>query len=402
MNTLSFGQMIESSDDWKIVRDFRGVDHAAVMPIIENMMKNIKKMIPDEFNYKLSKESALSPYLGNFADYYDNIIIEMVLNDVEAKKPLKILYPKLIDGNYFVMNGSMYVPTLFLERRPVDIVSGKKAIDKKILINLLPTYHLRIMFGKNEISLRNKTMGLNMFLYILFYLDEDNKNGDQESKDYYQYLVQENIIEHVDVTKKQANEHILKFLGFHEEGFYKGLKLSEFFDKYILLDHFKGMFKYMFDTDNFKDLIKHIVKLHQEDVTFDMSDINNRRIVMTEYMMNPIYELYLRLLYNVMDKKEKQAVIPTVNHRVVLTSGFGALMHRGQYYNISNPYTVPMINKISQDIYIINEGRIPKSWSANHASGFGKICPVSVSAQKMGTNLVFTNSVRINKFGVIE
>ena len=102
-----------------------------------------------------------------------------------------------------------------------------------------------------------------------------------------------------------------------------------------------------------------------------------------------------------MDKKA-QNFLPTINEFAVLTTGFNGLLHRGQLYDIALPYPLPLINKVSQDIQIIKQGRLPKSWQRNDVSGFGVICPISVSAQSMGTNLVFTSTARINKFGRLQ
>jgi hypothetical protein len=63
---------------------------------------------------------------------------------------------------------------------------------------------------------------------------------------------------------------------------------------------------------------------------------------------------------------------------------------------------MPLIHKVSQDIQIIKQGRLPKSWQRNDESGFGVICPISISPQNMGANLVFTSSARINKLGRIK
>jgi len=158
----------------------------------------------------------------------------------------------------------------------------------------------------------------------------------------------------------------------------------------------------MFGIDNIKDIVKLILSYYIKKTEINMSDIKNRRLVLNEYIINPVYEMYLRLLFGAIDKNEKQAFLPSMNPRVILTSGFQKLLHGGVYFNTSLPYTNPIINKVSQDIYIINDGRIPKSWSANHPNSIGKICPISVSAQQMGKNLVFTNDTRINYYGRIE
>ena len=94
--------------------------------------------------------------------------------------------------------------------------------------------------------------------------------------------------------------------------------------------------------------------------------------------------------------------MPTLNSMVLITSGFRGEMHAGNFFNNGLPYISPMINKISQDISIIKEGMLPKSWTSNHPSALGKICPISVSAQNMGSNIVATNNARVNYYGRFE
>ena len=389
MNLIKFEPKTISDDIWKIVPDYREIDHAKVYTILDNMMNNISKLLPGNFTGKISSEDKISSYLGDSASYYEKIIIKMEADKHEQK--LELLYPKLLQGNYFKMNGSMYVPILFLERSPIDVLKNEKK-GNKIFVNLLPTFNLTFNFQKNEVLFRRKSVELNTFMKVLF----DDK--------YYQFLVDNEIITECEYSDADREEHVYKMMGFHETKFFeeKDLSLAEFFDNYVILDYFRGMFKCFFDVDNIQDIVKLVIKYHVDDVDINMSDIQNRRIVMNEYLINPIYEMYLRLLYGAIDKNEKQAFLPTMNSRVLITSGFRGLMHAGQYFNISLPYTNPIINKVSQDIYIINDGRIPKSWTANHPSGFGKLCPISVSAQKMGSNLVFTNDTRINYYGKIE
>jgi len=390
MNLIKFQPKTESNDIWKIVSEYRKVDHSKVYPILNNMMSNIQSLLPGNFKGVVSHEDNISGYLGEQASYFEKIIIKMEADNHEQK--LELLYPKMMQGNYFRMNGSMYVPILFLERSPIDVLKDEKK-GNKIFINMLPTFNLTFNFQKNEVLFRKKTVELTTFLKVLY-----------SNNDYYKKLVSDGVIEECIYSDLERASHVYKMMGFHETDFFteNGLKLSDFFDKYILLDYFRGMFNDFFGVDNIKDIVKLVVKYHVEDININMSDLQNRRIVMNEYLINPIYEMYLRLLYGAIDKNEKQAFLPTMNSRVLITSGFRGLMHAGQYFNISLPYTSPVINKVSQDIYIINDGRIPKSWTANHPSGFGKLCPISVSAQKMGSNLVFTNDTRINYYGRVE
>jgi len=395
MNLIKFDKKMVSDDIWKIVPEFRKHDHQKVYLILENMMQNIMNLLPNEFKGSVKKEDYVSSYLGDHGTYYEKIIIEMEANEHEKK--IELLYPKLVRDNYFIMNGSLYVPILFLERSPIDILKDEKKGDR-IFVNLLPTFNLTFKFKSNEVVFRKKTVELNIFMRALFH----------DELDYFDSLVNDGIIAPIDskldVEDLDAlNAHVYKMMGFHETEFFKinSLDISNFFDSYIILDYFRGMFNDFFNVNNFKEIVKLVIG-YSQGVIIDMSDLRNRRIVMNEYLINPLFEMYLRLLYSAIDKNEKQAFLPTMNNRVIITSGFRGLMHAGQYFNTSLPYTNPIINKVSQDIYIINDGRVPKSWTANHPSGLGKLCPISVSAQNMGSNLVFTNDTRINYFGRIE
>ncbi len=391
MNLITFEAKTKSDDKWFIVPDFRTVDHAKTRDILQNMMSNIEKLLPGNFTGNIEFQNNISSYLAEHGSYFEKITLNMKADNHEQQ--VKLLYPKLIQNNYFKMNGSLYVPILFLERGPIDLLKNEKKGDR-YFVNLLPTFNLTFNFKQNEVIFRRKKVELDTFFKVIF----------KDDKEYYDQLVKDEVITNSELSIKDGEAHVFKMMGFHELDFFnnQNLGVTEFFNDYIILDYFKGMFKDFFDVDNFQQIIKQVVTYHVEDVVINMSDLKNRRIVMNEYLINPIYEMYLRLLYSAIDKKEKQAFLPTMNQRVLITSGFRGLMHAGMYYNISLPYANPLINKVSQDIYIINDGRIPKSWTANHPSGFGKLCPISVSAQKMGSNLVFTNDTRINYYGRIE
>jgi len=391
MNLITFEKKTKSDDDWYIVPDFRTVDHAKTKSILENMMANIEKILPGNFKGEVKFEDNISSYLAEQGSYFEKILINMKVDNHDQQ--LKLLYPKLLQKNYFKMNGSLYVPILFLERGPIDVLKDEKKGDR-YFVNLLPTFNLTFNFKQNEVIFRRKKVELDTFFKVIF----------KDDTEYYNKLVQEEVISDSTLTIEEGEEHVFKMMGFHEVDFFKNnlLSVTEFFNKYIILDYFKGMFEDFFGTSNFQQIVKYVTNYHTEDTIINMSDLRNRRVVMNEYLVNPIYEMYLRLLYGAIDKNEKQAFLPTMNQRVLITSGFRGLMHAGMYYNISLPYANPLINKVSQDIYIINDGRIPKSWTANHPSGFGKLCPISVSAQKMGSNLVFTNDTRINYYGRIE
>ena len=291
------------------------------------------------------------------------------------------------------MYGVLYIPLLFLERAPIDIFQSAKT--KKVTLNLLPTFIFNFDFDKKQVTLKKRTFSLGTFMRVLF-----------EEDDYYESLISKNIISKCEVkTFDEAKASVFKTMGFYSTEFFEtnpDITVAQLFDKYLILDYFKGMFKDYYGVDNIKDIVKKVVDLQESEESMEMASLENRRIVMNEYLTKAIYEWYIRLLYSSIDKRENQAFIPTMNQNVIISSGFRENLHAGNFFNNGLPYTLPMINKISQDISIIKKGMLPKSWTSNHPSALGKICPISVSAQNMGSNLVATSNARVNYYGRFE
>jgi hypothetical protein len=409
MNLVNFENKLVSDDKWFLIKDYRKIDHYKIFTILENMFNKLCKIHDMSFKINhIDKIENSKVYLSEYANYMD--IIEIIIrykknnSDEYSEANLKLQYPQLVDNNFFVLNGSIYIPLMFLERCPIDRINevDDNGINNgKILLNILPSFNLTFDLVNKQMFYRGKkSIDINVFFYEIF----------KEEPEYLTYLFEQNIIEKVnESTTPTEMEQLLKSLDIKSLDFKyndKDITIREFFDEFLLLDYFKEMFERFYGVSDIKSIIKKIVELYLNNVIIDMSDLKNRRIVISEYLCNPIFEFYLRFLKNLNlyimpDNVKDTPFIPTMNEKVILTSGFREMSHGGTYVNISLPYLVPLLNKVSQQIYIVGE-KIPRSWTANHKSAYGKICPISVSAQNMGENLVFTSSVRLDYYGLIE
>lgn len=404
MNLILTEQRTVTDGEWFTIPDYRKGDHLKVIEILSDMFSRLSQAF--DIKYKIEyvdKIEDTKVYLSEYATYMNQINIHLTLNGAE-ETIIKIKYPQLVHDNYFIMNGSLYIPLMFLERSPIDRINDIDPITGintgKILLNILPSFNLTFDFANSKVLYKGKKIIENNTFFSLMF----NKDEDQE---YRQYLLDNDIITEFietfdeDSFYKVIKSFDLKSLNIQKDG--DQISLSDFFDDYLLLDYFKGMFKRMYGVDDIKSILKIIVQYNLENTYIDMSDLKNRRIVINEYLINPIFEYYLRFLRNIADQKEavNKTFIPSMNPQVIITSGFRGMMHGGAYYNISLPFVVPLLYKVSQKIYIIGE-KVPRSWTANHPSAYGKICPISVSAQNMGENLIFTSDVRLDRYGLIE
>jgi hypothetical protein len=388
MNTIVFDPPEETSGDWMPIKDFRKYDFAKTEMLLQNMYRNIKTIEP-EFEYDIKFENQTNPYLEDGATYYKRLIIDQKFQD--QSNSLSTLIPRLRHDNFFILNGSSYVPLLFLEKAPIDRILNEETKKNKIFININAVYNFTFDFTKRMVQFRSKLISMDIFFRVLFAND----------KDYLIQLMDIGLITKTTYTKEERKKFVKNFLDFYKWEYFNDKDILAWMDNFLLLDYYREIFIDYYDVDNFGDIVKEVVTLFVEEKPIDMATLSNRRVVLTEYLIRPLFEIYVRLLYGIIDKKS-QNFLPTINEFAVLTTGFNGLLHRGQLYDISNPYPLPLINKISQDIQIIKNGRLPKSWQRNDSSGFGLICPISVSPQNMASNLIFTSSARINKLGRLK
>jgi hypothetical protein len=388
MNLINYSLPEEESKDWLLIKDFRKHDFEKIKTLTDNMYNNIK-LIEPEFNFNIKLEHQTSPYLEDNANYYNRLTI--VQKYLDQENTLSVLIPRLMYDNFFILNGSSYVPLLFLEKAPIDRILNDEVNKNKIFININAVYNFTFDFQRKMVQFRSKLISLDIFLRIMF----------QHDKDYLVELMDLDLISKTTYAKDEYKKFVKNFLDFYKWEHFNDIDIVGWMDKYFLLDYYRSLFMDYYNIDNLNDIIKMVINLYVNDVDIDMASLSNRRVVLTEYLIKPLFEIYVRLLYGIVDKKT-QNFLPTINEYAVLTTGFNGLLHRGQLYDISNPYPLPLINKVSQDIQIIKNGRLPKSWQRNDKSGFGVICPISVSPQNMGTNLIFTSNTQINKLGRLQ
>lgn len=387
MNLIEYNAFNTTSteDPWMYIREFRKIDLEKIDLILKNMYRNIQEIDPD-FKFEINWEPNTSPYLGDGATYYDKLTIQQEYK--EFNNVIGSLIPKLINDNFFILNSSLYVPLLFLEKAPIDRILNLEDKKDKIFININAVYNFTFDFQKQVVQFRNKQISMDIFFRVFFTSDPD----------FLEELKKLDLVTKIKHTKEERRKFMKSFMDFYKWDYFDDIDISSWLDKYLLLDYYREIFEDFYGVDNLSDIIKKVIDHYVEGTEIDMAKLTSRRVVMTEYLIRPLLDMYIRLLYGVIDKKT-QNFLPSINEYAVMTTGFNGLLHRGQLYDISNPYALPLINKVSQDIQIIKQGRLPKSWQRNDSTGYGRLCPITVSPQNMGANLVFTSTTKINKYG---
>jgi hypothetical protein len=398
MNLVSFSKYdVKRKEDELLVKEFRKFDLGKLEVILIDLFSKIHELNPD-YNFTLTKEDVQPGYINKDNSFMDNYIITQRYKEFDNK--IEVFVPKLIKDNFFILNNMVYVPLLFLEKAPIDRLNVDDGKSDKIFANINPVYNFTFDFDEKFIQFKNKKIDMLLFLKIFFNKDEE----------YLEFLAENKLIHKKTGTDpfrftKEELKKMVDFFGFHKTDFFyeifeKEGTLTKFFDKFLMLEYYRDVFDNYYGVRTLPDIFKKIIDMYLNKTPIDMADPDNRRVVLLEYLVRPVFEIYVRLLYGAVDKAN-QNFLASMNKNSIMTKGFNKNLHRGNLYDLSLPYPSSLIHKVSQDISIITDGRLPKSWTENHPKTFGKICPISVSADKTALNLVLTSTTKLNLFGKI-
>lgn len=372
MNLVDFDEYQDDEFGY-LVKNFKKHDYKKILIIVDNLLKKIKKLNPT-IDYEINLLDASHRYEGILHKVNKlkiNIIVGTFVNTFVVD------IPQLCGDHLFHLNGSMYVPILFLERSLIDRVKKDKT---DVCFFNLGSVQLGVDYNLGIVKCNNNKMSISDFVSVVY---KDDKRADSFYKEFgLPTLGEENA--------KVEFYRLFGFINYHMEP-------NEFINDFMLIDYFRETFMDYFGDEyfDFKTIFTKV--LEYKDIEIDMADLRNRRVVFSEYLIKPFFYFYYKTLVSQINKT---GMLPSLQNNVVMKA-FRKEMHGEQLFNIAIPFTAPLAHKVSQHIVVIKE-KLPKPWTACHPSAKGKICPITVSAQDMGNNLTFTQETRINFYGRVQ
>ena len=402
MNFIKINQnnsVIEQTDSKKetfSVAEFRKYDYEKFEKILYNMWENLAKLHPD-YSYEIKKQKLVSAYSGFGRDHQMQFIIWHKFKDVESE--LRINLPELVYDSYFILSNSYYIPTMVLERLPID-----KNVRKQVVFVLLSNKHVFAITKSKKskadtyivTTSRNKVVLLDYFVSALFV----NK------PEYLEELRERKIIKKI-YNYNKAIKDVINALGFFNPEYFKSeILLPDFMNNYYALPYHRELWKRIYGVDKFEDLFFLAIKAYHDEKKdreyFDLSDLRNRRLVMSEYLISSVYDTHYRTLNTLTDKEgAKKIILPTMKANAIISVGFRNLLHGKQIYDISSPWAIPLMYKVSQKISII-QNEVPKSWAQLHDTHYGIVDPINISPSDFGSVITFTSESRVDKYGMFE
>ena len=379
------------------VAEFRKYDYERFEKTLHQMWSNLANLHPD-FSYEIKKQKLVSAYSGFGRDHQIQFSIWHKFKDVESE--LKLNLPELIYNSYFILSNSHYIPTMVLERLPIDKNIRKQAVfislNNKHVFAITKSKKSRASKTTNYIvtTSRNRIVSLDYFAAAIFV----------DRPEYLEELKKRKLIKKIYKYNKVIKDVIRAFGFFNSEYFKNKMLLPDFINNYYALPYHREQWKRIYGVDTFEELFFLAIKASQDDNLehFDLSDLKNRRLVLSEYLISPVYDTYYRILNTLTDKDgARQIILPAMNANAIITTGFRNLLHGKQIYDISSPWAIPLMYKVSQKISII-QNEVPRSWAQLHDTHYGTVDPINISPSDFGSVITFISNARVDKHGMFE
>ena len=370
---------------------YRKIDYDKIDQYIRELWEQLHQFNP-EFEYSINKIDLMSAYAGMGRNYEHQYIIQQKYQQHDNE--LKINVPQLMYNNYFILGNNYYIPTYVLERLPIDKNHNKERVFISLCNNVTLAFYQVKRTKQFVVSTpKNKKISLDLFASVML----------ADRPDRLEKLKELGIIKKI-YRYNSAIKEVSRAFGYYNYDFFKTeMRFNDFMNQYYTLPHHRELFKRLYNTDRFEDIVWEAIKLlTNPDEKIDLSDLRNRRLVITEYLLSSVFDLYYRMLNLLIDRtKTSQMVLPSMNQAVVLTTGFRGLLHAKQLYDISTPYGISLMMKISQKISIISEN-IPRSWTQLHDTHYRVIDPIAVSAANMGAVIAGTRLATVDYLGLFN
>lgn len=352
--------------------------------ILQDISSNIKGIIPD-IKFDISQTPLSVKYQGITENYFNSINFDISYKTFLSK--FFTYFPKLVDNNFFVINSVEYIPTLIMERNPVDlnIVNDKK---RMVFIEMDVINHIIITINdgvKKKAEVKFNSFDIDFASFCEIFCNDKIK----EKLSNRGFLKKR-------VSKEEALKNCIKGFGYSTTKYFDNNDFVDFINNKLVLPYFKELFKLNYGTDKYSDLVNIGIEYLLERSEHSLSNLKNRRVVFMEYLMIP----YLRMYYDTIKKHLRDQnlnPLPNLNESTIVKN-FTDIFGNKQQMNGAIPFAGLFYNKMSQKIFSISD-KIPLGWRVTDDSQFLKICPLSVSSTDPGESLVGVANLNVDFYG---
>lgn len=300
----------------------------------------------------------------NHVHHYASTRIKLKLEQGN-KYFLDLSIPDLIDGTFFHLNNTHYIPMLYIGDEP--IVLKEKSISLQSLFQPMTIY-----FGQKRAIFMGTNFPISdMFQILTYYWDDADKNQVQEAFDINLYEKDiENVITYFSEklnTQKDINE------------IQKKLDLL-FFDPWTA--DLYGQFYQI--KPSLTEVFRVVSNRKYNEIKPSFIDLRYKRLMFIEHILKPFFKAIsfssIQLIRNNSVRNLKLSLSAIAEH-------FHSQLNGNCLYDTTNGFSGILSHKASfKNPY--GESRLPREVSSIHWTHCGRICPNSIANQDPGENIL--------------
>jgi len=310
--------------------------------------------------------------------HFSTVIIRIKISDnPKVMNFLEIVIPKLIEGQFFRLNGSLYIPQFYIADEPITI--------KKNSISLYSLFSpMTIYSGENRVIFMGNNIPIMRFLK-LYYSDDEIKNLN------FPFEILDNE-EPIDIVLHNFS----KILGIPPVK-------KEIIDKIDLLffdDWTSELYmEYYGIKPTLKSILDKITTMDSDNVSF--IDLNHKRLIFIEYILSPLFKAVTSAVNKLVSDNHNPKLLG-IRIGDIVKYFFNDLKKSNRYDNVNGFSGI--LNLKANFRNPKGGDDLPSEISNVHPSFKGKICPVTVSNTSPGESvtLVPNQSLRNLKFGIFD
>lgn len=310
--------------------------------------------------------------------HFATIIIRVKVSDnPKVMHFLEIVIPKLIEGQFFRLNGTLYIPQFYVADEPITI--------KKNSISFYSLFSPITINGlDNRVILLGSNIPIARFLK-LYYTPEEIKALNFP----IEFLNSNETLETV-------LKNFSKILGVPpvKDEIIRKIDLL-FFDDWTseLYEEYYGI------QPNMKEILDKMIQISSGNVSF--IDIEHKRLVFIEYLLSPLFKSVTNAVNKLVTENHNPNLLGIKLGDII--SHFFNNLKKANRYDSVNGFS-GILNLKGNFKNPKGGDELPSEVSNVHPSFKGKLCPITVSNTNPGESvtLIPEQNLKSLKFGIFE
>lgn len=293
-----------------------------------------------------------------------------------------ISIPELINGTFFKLNSTYYIPILYITDEP--IVIKEKSITIQSLFQPITLY-----FGESRVIFMGSNYVLSDFLNFITY------DWDSELRKSIQELLNiqfnENLNSIISILANKLN-------CLQDYTIIKNKINDLFFDEYT-----KELHSRYYNISNIDGIIMTAMfKRYEQQVEnkyYKFNDLRHKRLIFIEMLLKPYFKAISNCTNLLLHNKSIFNLKLKINE---IIENFYTKLHGNCLYDTVNGFSGILMHKATFD-NPYGSGELPKEVSSIHWTHKGRICPNSISNKKSGRDIFLVPNQNIDlDYGIFK